>query len=167
MRADVRIKLRERQTAMRANGGHSPAETPLPVIWIEQLSRSVVFAIKNCLGPKRQVIVDALADALPGAVRHMSEVITSETSTPSERSTASTTLFWVFNCCMKGEQSLARIEARTEVAKAKSAQSQAKKARALADKEAVVLTVAKERKKIQRVLERAAQEQRVVPERNI
>ena len=62
MRSDVRIKLQERQAAMRGNGGHSPAEAPLPVIWIEQLSRIVVTAIKDCLGPKRQVIVDALAE---------------------------------------------------------------------------------------------------------
>jgi hypothetical protein len=155
MRSDVRIKLQERQAAMRANGGRSPAETPLPVIWIEQLSRSVVTAIKGCLGPKRQVIVDALADALPGAVRHMSEIIISETSTPAERSTASTTLFWVFNCCMKGEQSLARSTARAEVAKKQRARAEAKKSRAVLATAEIPLIIDKKRRAMQKALDKA------------
>jgi hypothetical protein len=117
-----------------------------------------VTAIKGCLGPKRQVIVDALADALPGAVRHMSEIIISETSTPSERSTASTTLFWVFNCCMKGEQSLARSTARAEVAKKQRARAEAKKSRAVLATAEIPLIIEKKRKRIAKTLAAAQRE---------
>jgi hypothetical protein len=108
------------------------------------------------------VIESALASALPLAIQSMSETVTSEGSSVDQRAQASISLFWLFSVCQRHEQSLARSKARTEMAKAKSARAQAKKARAVLLNSEIPFRVAKERKKLQRVLDKVP---KVVPER--
>jgi hypothetical protein len=158
MRAGARMSLEKKQQRLRdKNAGIGPPVAPLPILWSSQIDRAVMCALKNIEGLYPRV-ESALASALLPAIAHLEAVVISADSSVSDRTAASMTLFFLMNTLQKADIRRRSLDMRTEEIKKKRARAEERKAQHLAAKESVILTVAKERRKIDRKLRKAQAE---------
>jgi hypothetical protein len=143
-------KLEAAQKRLRDKNAGLPSAEAMPILFSGQIQSAVLKTLESIEG-LHPFIETALASALPLAIQSMSETLTSESSTSDQRAHASDSLFWLFSVCTKFQTGLAKSAART-------AEAQAKKAKSIAEKEGIVIKIAKERKRIQRVLDKVTRE---------
>ena len=166
MRSDVRIKLQERQAAMRDKAvGIGPPAAPLPILWANQIDRAVMSTLKNIDGLS-PLVESALAWALPGAIRHLEGVITSEGTSVDQRTQASIALFFLMNVLQRADIRRRSLAMRTEEARKKRVRAEEKKARVVFATAEIPLIIDKKRRAFDKAIRKAAQEQKVetVPE---
>jgi hypothetical protein len=133
------------------------------LVYASQLEPVMLAALKACREANAETLA-ALASAIPTAIRFTESVIAAEESSPAERTRAADTIFFLMNALQRQERVLAQAATRKEIAAKNRAHHQSKVERARADAAQVPITIAKERKRIQKVLDKAAQEQERDPD---
>lgn len=158
MRRDVRIRLQERQAAMRDEAaGIGPPAAPLPILWANQIDRAVMSTLKNIDGLS-PLVESALASALPGAIRHLESVIICEGTSVEQRTQASTALFFLINVLQRADIRRRSLDMRTEEARKKRVRAEEKKARVVLATAEIPLIIEKKRKRIAKTLAAAQRE---------
>lgn len=100
----------------------------------------------------------ALASGMPEVVTTLTGIMTATESTPGQRLTATKLLLSIWERALGANLREEKISATKVKHRAKIATAQAVKARAKADEQVALVHIDKERKKIQRVLNRHAGE---------
>ena len=150
-----RTKLYERQAAMRDKAaGIGPPAAPLPILWANQIDRAVMSTLKNVDGLS-PLVESALAAALPGAIRHLESVITTEGTSVDQRTQASTALFFLINILQRADIRRRSLDMRTEEARKKRVRAEEKKARVVLATAEIPLIIDKKRRAMQKVLDKA------------
>jgi hypothetical protein len=153
MKKSIRFTLEQRQQEMYDRSvGVAPKP---PVVFASALEPAMLAALAACREANAGTLA-ALASAIPVAIKHTESIITD--GSPEDRTRAADTIFFLMNALQRQERVLAQAATRKEIAAKNRAHHDARKARAVADKEGVILEVARQRRKIQKVLDKATQE---------
>lgn len=143
------------QQSRDARSGKEPAE-PKPLTYVNQLEKTVA----NLLLAAKSEGVQLMIEPMKAALEHLASIVTTpDSATPQDKLRASQTIAWLSGVALKTSVRLSRFDVQKAIANKSAANAAARKAKHSALQSGHVIEIAKARKRMDRTLRKAAEEQ--------
>jgi hypothetical protein len=153
------LRLQKLQDRLRARmTGEEILQTePKVVRFTSQLEKSTMDLLCKCKteGQSRKEVYEEMVEPLKAALRHLSDLVVKIETPEPDRLRAATTIAWLAAQSLRAEIRLGNIEVKKANARKVALGHESRKAKHVAARAAVVLTVAAEQRKIDLKLRRS------------